>query len=236
MLSKCPECGNEYKSIGHHWGKSSCNFPNLSSKQIEIATGLMMGDAAIHTSSKNPSIQMLMVNEEYMKYIDSMFGIFGGGVKHRMTPEQSAKQARDSGFRANANSEDYSDVYQWRSMSHPKFSKFLNWYSSGNKTFPEDIKLTPITLKHWYCCDGSFNNTGGNKRIRISMSNEINERDKIDRFFKEANLPQPSDYDISERNDKSKRCSAWWTIEESKKLFEYMGEPIDGFKYKWPKQ
>lgn len=30
------------------------------------------------------------------------------------------------------------------------------------------------------------------------------------------------------------RNSAWWNVNKSDKLFRFMGEPVPGFKYKWP--
>ena len=35
-------------------------------------------------------------------------------------------------------------------------------------------------------------------------------------------------------DDSRRGCNARWTVDESKELFDYMGDPLPGFEYKWP--
>jgi len=97
--------------------------------------------------------------------------------------------------------------------------------------WPEKIELTPTVLKHWYCGDGNWNNGSCNNSIQISMANEKENTDKITQMFINVGLPAPSNYNIS-----GKRCAAQFTVEQSKELWEYMGEPLPDFEYKWPEQ
>lgn len=233
VMKECHECGNEYKYIGSHW-QGDCSHKQLTQQQYEVTVGLLMGDGSLDRSSKNPYLRVGMISPNYLEYLDGAFGILGNGVSLMMTAEENAEAKRESGFRPNADAENYSDMYQWRSISHPELHEFADWYSSGTKVWPGDIDLTPTVLKHWYCGDGGWNNSGGNNHIQISMSNEVDNTDKVDRYFERAGLPSPSNYNIQERSDGSVGCEAQFTVEQSRELLEYMGEPLPDFEYKWP--
>lgn len=236
MSEICTHCGNEYQRIANHWSQSSdCSHPSFTDHQREIITGLLMGDGHIsRKDSPNPRVQCNMISENYLQYIDEKFGVFGNGVYLGRTAEESAKQVRERGFNPDAEAADYSDAYMWRSMSHPELQEFSDWYSTGEKVWPKHIELTPTVLKHWYCGDGNWNNSGTNNNIRISMSNEVENTDKVDQLFEAAGLPSPSNYNISERKAGGKRCDAVFTVDQSQKLCQYMGEPLPDFEYKWP--
>jgi len=193
-----------------------------------------MGDGCIHTGSKNPYLLVKMISPNYLEYVADKFGVLGSDVSLKHTEAESARRNRDSGFSPNAKAENYSDKYKWQSICHPELQEFADWYSSGEKVWPDDIELTPTVLKHWYCGDGYWNNSGTNNRIKIAMANEIDNTDKVDQMFRNIGLPVPSNYAISERNNGSKKCDAEFTVEQSKELWEYMGEPLPDFEYKWP--
>jgi len=237
MGDVCQQCGNEYQRIGGHWSKSSsCTHPSFTDHQREIITGLLIGDGCISDSGKNPYIQVEMVSPNYLEYIAGQFGVLGGEVSLKMTAAENAKRNRNSGFQPNAKTENYSDLYQWLSMSHPELQEFADWYNSGKKVWPDDIELTPTVLKHWYCGDGCWNSSRTANHITIAMANEKDNTDKVDQMFRNVGLPTPNNYDIGERNDGSKTFDARFTVEQSKELWKYMGEPLPDFEYKWPKQ
>jgi len=237
MGDVCPQCGNEYQRVASHWGRGLCEWPSFTDHQREIITGLLMGDGTINRmNDTNPRLKCNMISPNYLKYIDDEFGVFGKGVSLKKTDKKSAKECRDRGFGPNAKAENYSNIYRWWSMCHPELEEFAEWYSTGKKVWPCDIELTPTVLKHWYCGDGDWHNSNSHNHIRISMSNEIKNTDKVDQMFEKVGLPSPCNYDISERKDGSKNCKAEFTVEQSKKLWEYMGEPLPDFEYKWPAQ
>jgi len=238
MTTKCSQCGSEYKRIASHWNQSfKCEHPGFSDYQKQIITGLLMGDGNIDSHNGNPFLQCKVISPNYLKYIDEKFGIFGNGVSLTKTAEEAAKMNRERGFRPNAKSDNYHDLYTWRSMRHPELQEFADWYATGKKVWPSDIELTPTVLKHWYCGDGHYHNSGRHNHIIISMSNEVNNTQKVDKIFKNSGLPSPSNYAISELDDgNNKKCNAEFTVDQSKELWEYMGEPLPDFEYKWPKE
>jgi len=238
MSDICHQCENEYQNIALHWTQSSdCSRPSLTKQQIEISTGLLMGDGWVdNKDAKNPRISSEMISKNYLEYIDSTFDIFGNGVKMKRTAEESAKQARERNFSPNAKPQNYSDTYTWRSMTHPEFQQLADWYSSGEKVWPSNIELTPTVLKHWYCCDGHWENNNTHNYVEIAMSNESEYTDKVDQLFRNVGLPSPNTYKRTEREDGSVKCSAQFTVEQSKELWDYMGQPLPDFEYKWPEE
>jgi hypothetical protein len=237
MGKVCHQCGKEYEKIGNHWVQSSsCNHKKLTEKEHQIITGTLMGDGTIYRESKNPYLQVVMISPNYLNCVANKFGILGGEVTLKETAAKSAQKAKESGFDLNAKEENYSDTYEWRSVCHPELHEFANWYASGEKVWPEDIQLTPTVLKHWYCGDGYWGNTSGKNRISIGMSNEVDKTEKVDKMFERANIPSPNTYNITNTKNGSKSCDALFTVSQSKELWEYMGEPLPDFEYKWPEE
>lgn len=237
MSKTCSQCGREYRQIGGHWSKNDdCDYPDFTQRQIEILTGVLMGDGWVDSQSggRKPIMRCKMITPDYLFYLNKEFGNMSNGFSLLLTGEESAKQARDSGFQPNANASDYSDIYEWRTISHPKIKQFSVWYSSGEKIFPSDLKLTPTTLKNWYVCDGNWDNSGTCNRIQIGISNESERTETITKIFRKSNLPEPR-YNKWTKNGNT-HCKIEFTVEDSKTIWQYMGEPLPGFDYKWPKQ
>jgi len=215
----CNSCGKRFEHIGNHWRYKPEHRPNISENQIEILTGILMGDGSLYRDSKNVSFRVGNTNVEYLEYLDGKFQDISNGV----TLSQTSESVASSGFGSN-NSEEYKDIYLWRTTSHPQLNKFRNWYSAGEKVWPEHIELTPRVLKNWYCCDGSTNDSGW---IKFTLRNEFHNKCKIENYFRDSGLPLPNRW--SENKD------ACWSVKNSKKLWKYMGSPLPGFEYKWPK-
>lgn len=224
MTDICHNCGNEYSNLSMHWHQSSsCDFPELTPNQREIVTGVLMGDGTVSRPGANPLLSVVMVTEDYLNYLDNKLGKYGKGVVKKMTAEQSAKKNRDRGFRPDAKAENYSSVYRLDSRTSPEFEEFIHWYDSGKKVFPEDIELTPTTLKHWYVCDGTYSTHGGANRIEIAATNEIERFDNIVSSFNDIGFEA-----------KTTGKAIYFSNSKSQDVFDYMGEPLPGFEYKWP--
>lgn len=229
-MTKCPECGNDYKQLGNHWQFNQDHRPNLTEKQVNIIKGLILGDGCIDDSNKNSALQVIMTNKKYLEYLDKVFSSLSTSVRLHVTAEESAQQMRDKNFRPDAKAENYSDLYIWRTRTHPKIQQIAekfkeNWLNQ---------KLNPTIFKHWYCSDGCYNNNNKQRYISLAMANFIEDRDKISKLFSRTGLPKPSNYSIAENNVGTKNCSAEWTVGKTQKLFDYMGEPLPGFDDKWP--
>jgi len=193
-----------------------------------------MGDGTIAKQKRhyNPYLQVIMIKQEYLNYLYKIFGKFSNGVKFWKSAKEAAEEASKTGFSENAQEINYEDQYIFRTISHPELERFNEWYSSGEKTFPKNIKLTPTVLKHWYCCDGYFDNSS-NQRITISVANEVENKDKLLKMFRESGLPSPK-FRKCRRKDGYVGCRLEFLKSDSLKIWEYMGDPLPGFEYKWP--
>lgn len=232
----CSECEEEFIQIGQHWRYKPEHRPIITEKQKEVIKGLLMGDGSLNRTAPTPYIQVNMTSENYLKYVDNIFGTLSTGVSLMHTAEESARHDRKSGFNDSASAENYSSVYHWQTRSHPQFSNYESWYTSSGRIWPESIKLTPTALKHWYCGDGHFDNHGDKHSIDFAISNEIENTEKVTKIFTQSGLPSPSNYKTSSRKDGSMRCTARFTKRDSEVLWEYMGDPLPDFQYKWPER
>jgi hypothetical protein len=226
-MHTCRNCNQEYKNIGMHWAKSSCDYPEFSDRQREIATGVLMGDGCINRSSTNPFLLVEMTNYQFLSWLECEFQELCTGVQLRFTAEESAKRNRDSGFRPNASAEDYKDKYLWQTRSLPCLNSLSDWYSSGEKRFPETLTLTPLITRCWYVRDGSLDNADKSRRPRakIRCDNESDRRDFLSRLFSDIGL----DPTVSDRGE------IRFGADSTEAFFDWIGwDPVHGFDYKWP--
>lgn len=228
----CHDCGNEYQRIGQHWSLSSCQYPDLSVEQEEALVGLMMGDGTLaHSDKGTPRIQANMTNVEYLQYLDTLFPLLSSGVRQVNTAEENARRDKETGFNPSASADNYSDTYRWSTVTAETFDMFTDWYVSGEKVWPERA-FTPTSLKHLYCCDGYRHDSQSHDNITISMNNESDSTEKVEQMFVSADLPNPS-WQVYDKNGRTD-VTARFTKSDSEHLWDYMGEPLPGFEYKWP--
>jgi hypothetical protein len=236
-MEVCPNCGKERKNLSRHWYlSSSCEYPNLTEKKKEIISGLLMGDGtlAFWNKDRNCRLQVKMTNKEFLDYLDDELGIFSNGVSLLFTGREQAEKSEEA-FGVNAREENYNDVFVLQTKSVPEMNEFDSWYSKEGKVWPKNIDLTPLVLKYWYISDGSLDNSAHHKHILISCSSERENKKKVENYFKEKGLPKPSRWNESKRKAGGWRASIAFTKSDTEKLFEYMGNPLPGFEYKWPK-
>lgn len=232
-MSKCPNCSFTGNRLATHWETNgNCSAPDISDEQEQLLTGILMGDASIDTTSTNPRMSCSNISRQYLEYIDSKFPYIGLGVKLENTSEECAKRDRESEFNVGANTDNYSDMYRWRTRCHPVLKQFADWYSSGEKVYPRDIDLTPVVLKHWFACDGSYGKDSKNNSIEFGVCNEVDNKDKLNSYFKDKGFDAPN-WNISKRRDGSINASIYFDSQTTDELFDYMGEPLPGFEYKW---
>jgi len=223
-----------YERLGRHWYHFSDHRPHFTQKEMEVLRGVLMGDGSLATSSVNPHIDIQMINEEYLEYLDDMFGCLSTGVRLEKTPRELAKSNKNEDFKEYDNPENYSPLYRLRTRNHPQLSVFESWYDSEKKQWDEGIELTPTVLKHYYACDGTLDERKhpNSSSIRISAVLEEKNRQKVAKIFNDVGLPEPN-WVTYTCDSGRKVCSMDWKHDESIEIFDYMGEPVEGFEYKW---
>lgn len=209
-IDVCPGCDTGFEFLGTHWRYYSDHRPKLSDRQKEISLGLMLGDGGINRHH-SPNLQCNMVTPSFLRWVDEEMGIFGTGVT--LTEEKS----------------EYPDVYRWSSRVHPFFEGLSEWYSSGEKRFPGSLQLSPLILKVWFCGDGNKSvepreNRGECRPVfRIASRNEIHREGFLKGLFSDIGVEPTITGGYIQ-----------FGVDDSERLWEYIGDPLPGFEYKWP--
>lgn len=186
-----------------------------------------MGDASIcnYSGEGNINFQIVVIEEKYLDYLDEKLGWLSAGVSMANTAAENAETS--SQFYGSGCVENYNETYRLATRRHPQLGNWAEWYESGEKVFPNEINLSPTVLKHWYCCDGHLQNNECRGIMCISMSNERGNKNKIESYFKNAELPIPK------WNESNNQFVARWNVSKTEELMNYMGKPIPGFDYKF---
>lgn len=135
-------------------------MPNsFSNLQIETLNGSMLGDGSLNRGKGNAHLIISRAAKD-IKYLEYEFNIFKdfclSPIRHRTR------------FDARFN-KDYYNV-KFNTRSSPLFTEFYNlWYPSGKKIIPNNLKLTPITLMHWFCDDGSVTSSCKPYRLNLQL-------------------------------------------------------------------
>jgi hypothetical protein len=225
----CHSCGKQMVYLAKHWQgkKYDCGFPAISQRQEEIIRGLILGDGSLSFGNSLPYLQMNLTNEDFLLWLRGEFEEIGGKYNLVKTAEEVADESRESGWNKDCDVEDCNDVYQFRTSIHPHFKKYESWYSGSKKRFPNNLNLTSLESKVWYCCDGDLKNgtTNSHKPIaRITSRNEADNPSKLLKIFQKHN------FNPYWEEQSSKIC---FTVDETVKFLEWLGEPLPGFEYKW---
>lgn len=218
-VDKCPQCEEEFKSLGIHWSKGSCKYPTYSEKQKDIATGLLLGDGTLVSNRKNPRLEVTSITKEFLEWVKEMMGCLACDIKKHRDAKESAKHAREFGLNENAKEENYSDAYVLNLRSHPHLKTYKKWCEQGDKRVPwGEVNLNKTTTKVWYVCDGGLD--WGSKPSACIYA--TNESDKLE------TIASKLDFDVRAHDKK-----LLVTRSDTKKFIDWLGEPIPGFKYKF---
>lgn len=233
MKNMCGECGNRFDNVTMHWSLSDCSYPDISSHQMEVIDGCLLGDGSIDMGSGHTCrFTIDTVEPDFTEHLLSVMGEVGCSSRMIRTGEEQAEYS--SGGLRSGNRENYSDVYRFTSIAHPRLNTVREmWYGSSKKKWPGQLEITPTRLKYWYCGDGSY--SGNPKSISISSVLMADDVDRITELFKTGNLIKPHYY-VNDRDDRGKELEMQFTVGETQELFEYMGDPPPGFEYKWPEE
>lgn len=210
----CQDCGEEYENISVHWSRSSeCSHPPLSTKQLEILKGCMMGDGNLDRSgSMNPTLCLTNTNLEYISYVQEELGWLSSNINTQNTD-----------FNPQSYNPEPHEIHRLNTRAHPELSRF-NWYDDGVKKFPSDLSISATALKHWYCQDGSlkWNTT---RSVCQAVIYSMNEKDRLeqlcDMISQTGFEPYPTNYSIT------------FSPTDTYRLLGEMSPAPAGMEYKW---
>lgn len=209
----CPRCGGSYKKIANHWYWKPEHRPKITDEQMDILTGMLMGDANL-AETKNTYVVIRMTNKPFLEYLNDKLGHISYPVRLYRSAEEQFKLTKD--LPGTRTLEGTSDLYGFQTAAHPDLNIFQDWRKTGEKVFPEDLKLNTTILKYWYLCDGWLK---GNS-MQISCSERY--RNNLEKMFGELDLSPTIGEQIITFN-----------TTESQQLLNDFGEPAPGFEEKW---
>lgn len=194
-------------------------------KLNSVIKGLLMGDGSLdYKGESNPCLSVSMINKRFLDYLKASYPRFFTDVKLKSTSSTAAMYARESGFRPEAKEENYHNFYTVRSRRLPFLNKYTSWYDSGEKRYPNDLKIDKDMVKMWYVGDGNVNHKEGSRSsITITCKNESDRMKFIANLFKEKGF-----------NPKIRSKGAVeFLVDDAEKMLSWMGKPPNGFEYKW---
>lgn len=226
----CQECGETYKAIGQHWSGKQCSHPQISNYQDDIIKGLMLGDGSLYRTTKNASMYVSSTNRDFLEWIDSEMGVMCTGNYNVVTEEDHLEYAEDHGS-IQPNSQ-YKDVWTIKLRAHPYFNQYREWYGEKNgrqvvMDVPE-IEISPVMARVWYCSDGhmDFDEYGSGHVIFTSENfGQHNER-LMGSFTGRGFGGHIENHNVMDGRIVFNRSG-------TQKFLDWIGEPIDGFEYKW---
>lgn len=182
---------------------------------IEFLSGELLGDGYLHPLKKSASYQHASKYREYIEWISQTLASWG---------------IEQSGQIQQINAQ-WSIVYRYSSRHYRALKDLRDrFYPNGRKIVPEDIELTPLTVRQWYIGDGCF----AKPRKGHGRGNII---------FATCSFDQRSiDILLAKMRDLGFRVSHWkasnsiglspYSIAD---FFNYIGPcPISCYQYKWP--
>lgn len=171
------------------------NLPRLTTRQLEIISGSLLGDGSISRNNKgNCSFKksQSIVNEEYVFWHSIELNPYSrGSLNKSFHPLPVHNEQRQIvGY-----SQKKSEQIEFASISHSVFSNLRDkWYpqnefGKNKKIVPSDLVLTPLMIAVWFCDDGSnyqkygrakFCTNGFDKKYVDFLANQLFEKYNIE--------------------------------------------------------
>lgn len=218
---KCPKCGAKKELLTTHWRmSSSCSPPKLDERQKKVLEGMLMSDGTVEKNGDYVKFSYYGTNKEYMEWLIDELGIFSNDLRLSVDGESKYDYAPDF------YSEVPSDYYTFTVKAIPEVKEFAEWYSTGDKKFPEKLELTPELCRAWYCGDGSL--------IWSEKWNQVNQA-VIGCSNEQKNLEYWTDRfkDLGFSCFVIERGLIGFSKESVQDFLEWMGSPPPGMSYKW---
>jgi len=207
-MVECQSCGRSFSQLSQHWRLSDCSRPRISSRQWDILTGLMLGDARlVSKQGRNPYISVSNTKKELLKWFDDKMGVLATGVREHSEPEE----------------EHHNQAYTCSTRTHPSFEVFEDWYEDSVKK-PPVVELTPMIAKCWYVSDGTILTPDhARPTARLTSRKPDDVKDKMKKMVEDAGFTV-----------KWSSTQLFFKADETEKFLNWMGEPLPGFNYKFP--
>jgi hypothetical protein len=195
----------------------------------EIVNGLMLGDGSLILPEGRNHAYLLVqqVKKNLVLYIKSL-----------VCPTAIIKQCLYKPHMIGLKAAKASKLYKfWTRVSPILTSYYSKWYKNKIKIVPNDLKMTPVTLLHWFLGDGSSSYIRGRKNAVVLTLNTQGFKQK-EVVFLQSLLKPITEFNINLSGIKSNGEMSYILrtsrISEIIKFYNYIGEcPVKCMSYRW---
>lgn len=191
------------------------NSCKLSQEAINWINGELLGDGCLVSEYKY-SARFVYGSKylEYAQYVKDTLESFNINITGKIYKKQNKNQGNIS--------------YAYTSRAYKELAFIYNkWYPEGKKIVPKDLKLTPLTCRHWFIGDGSLSHSKHCRPYITLATNCFTILDVkwlveylIKLGFKALKRPARNDISIS--------------VYSTKDFLSYIGNcPVECYQYKW---
>jgi len=138
-----------------YWQNYKKSLPDPSSSLLEVAFGMVLGDASVYKTSREAHIKFEQgyKQEDFLHHLFHIFATYTfmekAGVRYYKIDKDSCSLTTRS-----------IKSFWFKTFSHEVFTKIYNlFYINGRKTISPGLilnYLTPRGLAYWIMCDGSL--------------------------------------------------------------------------------
>ena len=210
----CPTCECEYERLSRHWTSGACPRPELTRRQHDLVTGLLLGNAAISGNSANKHLVLVTTNRTFAGWVFEELGWLAHGLVRVDPPESTEATDREVLHR-----------YRVRTMAHSELTPYREWYvAPGKKRIPLHLDLPPRSARAWYACSGGLQWHGEYDSQRSAIFSALHD----ERANRIAGLLERAEF---EPTRVGKRVQL--PPRETRAFLDWIGDPVPGVGYKW---
>jgi hypothetical protein len=180
--------------------------------------GLLLGDADVKRGTNGSIFRIRVTNERFLEWVSARLSPLSRGVFLSASAKTQKESALRAGLDGASEDSEFSDLYGLRTVTHPQVDDLADWYSSGQKRYPDSI--TEEMLRMWYVTDGNIHPYG----MRLTCDAQLDKKEEVKEMI------QSIDYidGVSFNKDGTIVIPA----EQSREFYRRTKAP-SGFEYKW---
>ena len=217
MGKKCRSCGEFFDEVAIHWAIGSCMEPELSSYQKELIEGMLLGSGWLSHNDGKPHLRVKMSNKTFIEWLVKELGYICTG-----TVSVDDEEREIMGGRTNLKKS-----YAIRTHTLESLRRYNNWLDDIWTRGRRSLEITPLKLKLWYVSNGSIiRQRGCHAEI---FESAVESENQLENVFDSIGIGFTMDTNRSTKSDHLR-----FSRSQSQKLWDYMGDSLPGFEYKWP--
>lgn len=194
----------------------------FSDEFVAILDGELLGDGCLYPRYENSQGAVYQHGTAKSAYLDWLTNLFESEGFSTQRGEHMKREDREGW-------NDTMNYKMWTLNYTSLLDEYQRWYPNGEKRVPDDIEISPLTLRHWYIGDGSYSvRDCGFEEIKLCTYGFTDSgRTRLVRELESAGI----------QTNVQGSGVLYVTADSRERFFEYMapppGELEDVYGYKW---